>query len=269
MSDTVVAGNRGALTAALSADIDVAAVGGAVHLSDRVPTGRITDSAIVGNTISMTNTAGNATAFSAGVHVDVGVDFEMPGTTIASNRADSATLGSSPGDAEADSGVGELHGTLSGNRFTHNTVTARSSHGEVLAMAGAAIMFGTFSDGVVSDNRVRAIAPHGTASALGGGFVVDDGGLTVRSSRVHGNTADARGDDGSSARGGGISDSEIPNGPPGGPLVLDSTPIFDNAVTGGLGTLLEGGGLYAPGASLTLTHSPIFHNRPDQCEGCP
>jgi hypothetical protein len=269
MSDTVVAKNRAVLAAALPANVDVLAIAGAIHLSDQVPRGRISDSAIVGNAIGMTNTAGNATAFSAGVHVDDGVDFEMRGSTVTSNHVFSATRGSSPGDAEADSGAGELHGTLSGDRFTGNTVIASAAHGHVDALAGAAIMGGTFSTGEVGGNRVRAIAPHGTVTAEGGGLVAGDQGLTLRDSRVNANFVDARGYEGGSARGGGIADFAIPNGPPGGPLTLDSTAVTDNVVTGSAGILLQGGGLYAEGAALTLTHSPIVKNHPDQCVGCP
>jgi hypothetical protein len=269
MTDTAVVNNRATLTAALPAGVDLLAIAGAIHLSDQVPTGRINDSVIAGNTTGMTNSVGNATAFSGGLHVDEGVDLELRGSAITSNHVFSATLGGSPGDAEADSGAGEIAGTLSGDRFTRNTVSAISAHGHVDALAGAAIMAGTFSNGEVGDNRVRAIAPHGTVTAEGGGLVAGDQGLALRDSRVYANAVHARAGDGGRARGGGIADFAIPNGPPGGPLTLISTPVTDNGLTGGRGILLQGGGLYAVGTALTLTHSPVFHNRPDQCVGCP
>jgi hypothetical protein len=269
MTDTAVLNNRATLTAALPAGVDLLAIAGAIHLSDQVPTGRISDSVIAGNTTGMTNSVGNATAFSGGLHVDEGVDLELRGSAITSNHVFSATLGGSSGDAEADSGAGEIAGTLSGDRFARNTVSAISAHGHVDALAGAAIMAGTFLNGEVGDNRVRATAPHGTVTAEGGGLVAGDQGLALHDSRVYANAVHARARDGGSARGGGIADFAIPNGPPGGPLTLISTPVTDNALTGGRGILLQGGGLYAVGTALTLTHSPIIHNRPDQCVGCP
>ena len=269
MTDTVVVGNRATLAAALPAGVGLLAIAGAIHLSDQVPTGRISNSAIVGNTTGMTNSVGNATAFSGGLHVDEGVDLQLRGSAITSNHVFSATLGSSPGDAEADSGAGEIAGTLSGDRLTRNTVSAISAHGHVDALAGAAILGGTFSAGEVGNNRVRAIAPHGTVTAEGGGFTAGDQGLALRASTVHANSVNAVGSDGSTARGGGIADFAIPNGSSRG----FPSARFDTR-HGQRGDRKRGRPparrrSRRPGRGTHAHPQPDVHNRPDQCVGLP
>ena len=86
---------------------------------------------------------------------------------------------------------------------------------------------------------------------------------------MNGNTADAGGASGS-ARGGGIFDVAFPfgpDGPPGGPLVLQNSKLTDNALTG-QGFTPQGGGLYIQNEPLTSTNSVIAKNTPDQCFGC-
>jgi hypothetical protein len=103
--------------------------------------------------------------------------------------------------------------------------------------------------------------------AAGGAIVVDEPGLTVRNSEVSGNTVGANGASGS-ARGGGIFDAPIADGPPGGPLKLLNSGVTGNALSGSPGIALQGGGLYIDNKPLTMTHSFIANNSPDQCFGC-
>ncbi len=103
--------------------------------------------------------------------------------------------------------------------------------------------------------------------AAGGAFVVDEPGLTLRNTRVSGNTVDASGASGS-AQGGGIFDAPVPNGPPGGPLVLVNSSVTGNVLTGSAGITLQGGGLYVGNVPVTLKNSVIAENVPDQCFGC-
>ena len=70
-----------------------------------------------------------------------------------------------------------------------------------------------------------------------------------------------------SAQGGGIFDAAVPNGPPGGPLVLTNSTVTHNGLTGGAAITLQGGGVFARNP-VTLTHSVIAGNTPDQCDGC-
>jgi len=266
ITDSSITANRAALAASFPDSVDMLANGGAIHLGD-VSTARIGSTTISGNAVRMTNSVGDAEAFSGAVHVNLGTDFTMTGSVVAGNRVNSATLAGSSGDAEGDSGAGELHGTINSTRFTGNTVTVTSAAGNATAFAGALMDFGSITTSSISDNHVRASSPSGTVFAAGGGIVVDEGGLTLRTSQVNGNTVGADGASGS-AQGGGILDAAIADGPPGGPLTLSNTGVTGNTLSGGPGILLQGGGLYIQNQPLTLNHSPIANNSPDQCFGC-
>ncbi len=268
MTHSVVSNNTAGLAGALPSSVDTGSLGGGIHLSDQVTSARFANTSIVANTARMTNSVGDANATSGGLHVDLGIDFEMRDSVIAANRVISTTLPGSPGNAAGDSGAGELHGTLLRTRLVRNTVDVHSVAGDATALAGAAIVFGTLSAGTVAHNQARAVSPRGNASAEGGGLITDEGGLTLRDVPVRGNDAAAIGHSGS-ARGGGIFNAPIPNGPPGGPLVLHSSPITANTIAGNASILKTGGGLYIREHPLTLSDSAITRNHPDQCSGCP
>ena len=238
-----------------------------MHISSNVSTATISNTTISGNSVTMTNTVGDTEAFSGGILVDLDVDFTMSNSVVADNSVSSVTLAGSLGNAEGDSGAGAILGTISNTRFTGNTVSVSSSAGDATALAGAIIDFGSIANSVISDNHVHASSPSGTVFAAGGAIVVDEPGLTLRSSEVSGNTADASGASGS-ARGGGIFDAPIADGPPGGPLTLVNSQVTANALTGSAGIPRQGGGLYIQNLPLTLTHSVIANNSPDQCSGC-
>jgi len=53
-----------------------------------------------------------------------------------------------------------------------------------------------------------------------------------------------------------------------GPLTLSNTSVFGNTLSGDSWATLQGGGLFSDGgAPLTLTHSTVTHNGPDNCFG--
>jgi hypothetical protein len=214
----------------------------------------------------MTNTVGDASAFSAGIHVDCCVDFELSNDVIADNSVLSEALPGSSGNANGDSGAGEIAGTIGNTRFTGNTVTVRSATGNANAGGGAAIFSGSMTDSVVSGNHVSVSSPSGAAFVTGGGLMAGDAGIALRNTTVSGNTADARGLSGS-AQGGGIFDAAVPNGPPGGPLTLTRTTVSLNAVSGSSGITVQGGGVFATNP-VKLVNSVIAQNSPDQCFGC-
>jgi hypothetical protein len=267
MSNSSVTGNSAALAASLPNSVELLANAGGMHITSNVPLATISNSTVSGNSVSMTNTVGDATAFSGGVHVDLDVDFTMSNSIVADNSVSSATLAGSSGDAEGDSGAGALLGTITNTRFTGNTVTVSSADGNATAFAGAFIDFGSITNSVVSDNHVHASSPHGSVFAAGGALVVDEPGVTLRNTTVSGNTVDASATSGT-AQGGGIFDAPVPNGPPGGPLVLVNSTVTGNVLSGSSGIMLQGGGLYIRNQPLTLTHSVIANNIPDQCSGC-
>jgi hypothetical protein len=267
VSSSSVTHNSSALEASLPNSVDQLANSGGIHVAGDVSAATISNTRISGNSVTMTNTVGDAEAFSGGVHVDLGIDFTMSNSVVTDNSVSSAALAGSSGDAGGDSGAGELQGTISNTRFTGNTVGVASAAGNATALAGAFIDFGSIANSVISDNNIHASSPRGTVFGAGGAVVVDEPGLSVRNSEVSGNTIHASGASGS-AQGGGIFDAPIEDGPPGGPLTLLNSAITRNALSGGPGVSLQGGGLYLQGETLALRHSEIAHNLPDDCFGC-
>jgi hypothetical protein len=267
LSNSSVTDNSAALAASLPNSVEQLANSGGIHITSNVSAATISNTTISDNSVTMTNTVGDAEAFSGGVHVDLDVDFKMSNSVVADNSVVSATLAGSSGDAGGDSGAGELLGTITNTRFIGNTVTVSSAGGDANAIAGAFIDFGSITNSVVSDNHVQASSPGGTMFAAGGALVVDEPGLTLRNTKVSGNTVNASGASGS-AQGGGIFDAPIANGPPGGPLTLVNSGVTGNALSGSAGIMLQGGGIYIQNQPLTLTHSVIADNSPDQCYGC-
>jgi hypothetical protein len=265
MSNSAVTGNRASLTASLPDSIQVNAVAGGVHVTSGVTTATISNTIVAGNSVSMTNAIGDATAFSGGLHTDG--TFTLTNDVIANNSVYSATLPGSSGNAEGDSGAGEMAGTISSTRFTGNSVTVKSASGTASAAAGAAIFTGTLTSSAVSDNAVSASSPHGTVVLVGGGLQ-SGGPLTLRNTIVSRNRGDANGLTGT-AQGGGIFavDESANGGPPGGPLILINSTITGNALNGSSGTTLQGGGIFATNP-VTLTNTTITNNSPGQCDGC-
>ena len=267
LSDSTVADNTALLEASLPNSVVQVANGGGLHVAGGVSKATISNTTISGNSVSMTNSVGDTEAFAGGLLVDLGIDFTMSNSVVSGNSVSSRTLAGSSGDAEGDSGAGALLGTISNTRFTANSVRATSAAGNAAAFAGALIDFGSITNSVLGHNEVHASSPTGTVFAAGGAIVVDEPGLTLRNSEVSGNTVDANAASGS-ARGGGIFDASIENGPPGGPLTLLSSAINGNAVSGSPGVVLQGGGLYLQGQTLTRRRSDMAHNLPNDCFGC-
>jgi hypothetical protein len=266
VSKSSVTDNSAALAASLPNSVELLAVGGGFQVTSDVSVAKIINTTVSGNSVNMTNSVGDAEAFSGGIHVGLDVDFKLRNSVVADNRVESATRGGSLGDAEGDSGAGELLGKITKTRFTGNTVTVSSAGGDATAFAGAVIDFGSIAHSVVSDNHVE-VSSAGTTFAGGGGLVVDEPGLTLRNTAVSRNTVDASGQSGH-ARGGGIFDARVPQGPPGGPLTLVNSSVTGNVLTGSAGLTIQGGGIYIRNHPLTLTHSIIANNSPDQCFGC-
>ena len=262
-----VTGNSAALAASLPNSVEMLANGGGIHLSGDVSAAKIRHTTISRNSVSMTNSVGDAAAFSGGILVDLGVDFTMSNSVVGHNSVSSATLAGSSGNAEGDSGAGQLLGSISYTRLTGNTVAVNSAAGDATAFAGGLIYFGSLTNSVISDNHVHASSPSGTVFAAGGALVVDEPGATLQNSKLSSNTVEANGASGS-AQGGGIFDGPIADGPPGGPLKLLNTGVTGNALSGSPGIVLQGGGLFVQNKPLTSTHSAIANNSPDQCFGC-
>ena len=263
MSSSLVTNNKATLNASLPNSVEMLAVAGGIHIGGGA-SGTIRSTTIADNSVSMTNTNGDSTAFSGGIHTDV--SFDLSDDVVANNSVTSAALPGSSGNAFGDSGAGEMSGKISNTRFTGNSVSVRSAAADAIASAGAAMFAGSMSNSVVSGNQVQGSSRRGSVFVGGAGLQAADGGMTLRNTTVSGNVGDARGLTGS-AQGGGIFDVAVPNGPPGGPLVLTNSTVTHNGLTGGAAITLQGGGVFARNP-VTLTHSVIAGNTPDQCDGC-
>jgi len=236
--------------------------------------GRLTvdNTRISDNTASLSSSMpsdipGGTGAFAGGINVGAVSGATITDTTISGNAA---TMTNSVGDAFASSGGGEISGTLTNVRLTGNSVDVSSAAGNATALGGASVFDGgTITNSLVSNNHIHAAAPLGSVDVSGGGMNLF-GPTTLRNSTVSGNTVDASGASGS-ARGGGIFDIAFPfgpDGPPGGPLVLQNSDITANTLSGTAAVTFEGGGVYLQDEPITLTHSVISQNVPDQCFGC-
>jgi hypothetical protein len=248
---------------------------GAIHFSQNAQAATVTNTTISGNAATMTNSVGDSVAESAALHTDIDVSVNehlvtLSNDVIANNHVTSTTVGGSSGNADGSSGAGEISGTLSNIRLTGNTVDVRSATGSASGEGGASVFDGgSFTNSLIGDNRVHVSAPGGSATVQGGGIFVAVS-LTLRNSTVNGNRGDASGASGS-AKGGGIFDVAFPfgpDGPPGGPLVLQTSNVTGNLLSGGAGIALKGGGLYIQSEPLTTTNSVITENIPDECFGC-
>jgi hypothetical protein len=278
MTNSLVAGNHATLAAGLPTSVEQLANGGGMHITSGVTAAAIRNTIIAGNAVSMTNTVGDAVAFSGGIHVDLDVDFTMTGSLVARNSVKVSTSGY-PGDAHGDSGGGQFLGQISHSHISGNTVYADASSGNAFALAGAGWVLAdlpvTIADSVMAQNHIRAASSTGSASVMGGGLVLDnapdvpgDAGVVLRNSTVSRNSANARGTSGV-AQGGGIFDAAVPpNGPFGSPLTLTNSSIIGNVLTASPSIPLQGGGLYLRDQPLTLNNSVIARNVPDQCFGC-
>ena len=205
MTNSTVTDNTASLAASepnsVAANNKAIAIAGAIHVEDGVTAATIRNTTISGNSASMTNTVGDATAFSGGLHTD-GV-FTLNNDNIANNSIYSATLPPSTGDAEGDSAAGEMAGTISNTRLAGNTVTVRSASGTAIALAGATIVTGTLTNSVVSANHVFASSPTGNVVLAGGGLQMG-GPLTLQNTTVRRNTGHATGLRGSAQGGGNL-----------------------------------------------------------------
>jgi hypothetical protein len=265
MTNSAVTGNSALLDASLPDTVEMLAQSGGIFIGSGPAT--IVASRIVDNSVAMTNSAGNATAFSGGMNVGPDVDFRMSDSVIADNEVDSETTGSQ-GDAEGDTGGAALVGKVTNTRISGNTVTVSSAAGDAFAAIGGLLQFGLLTNSTVGDNHLQATSPNGSAGAVGGGVMVAENSLTLRNSTVSGNTSVVTGQDGV-GRGGGIYDGPTPfDGLQGSALVLVNSKVTGNSLSGGVGTTLQGGGLYVQNQPLTSTHSVIAGNSPDQCFGC-
>jgi hypothetical protein len=269
MNGGSVIDNSASLSSALPNSVNQLAVAGGIHIEGNA-SGLIRNSTISGNSLSSTNTVGDAVAFSGGLHADGPVTLRDD--TISGNSVNATASPGSTGSAFADSGAGEVNApsTIIETRFTDNSVTATSPQGTAMAFGGA-INTGavggvtTLTDSVIDRNTLIAATTSGTGSVQGGGLF-NQGVLTVKRTSFSHNIGIERGP-GGSAQGGGIWNGPIPGGPPVVQLTLNDSEVTHNRLSADPGSTLQGGGLFTA-VPVTLIGDDITHNSPDQCFGC-
>jgi hypothetical protein len=261
IENSVVSGNSALLTSVFPNSVVTLALAGGIHVSNSA-TASITNTTISGNSVRATNTVSDAVAFSGGLHTDT--DVTVDNTTIADNSVSVTTLPGA-GTAYGDSGGGYVRGTITNTRFTRNTVAVTTAAGDAIAAAGAAILRGTVTNSSITHNTATATTTSGNAIVVGAGLV-NLATLTLANSSVASNTAAAAGPTGI-AQGGGIWNGPFPGGPEIVQLTFTNTSITNNTIDADPAITRQGGGLYTA-VPVTIVHSTIEHNTPDQCFGC-
>jgi Right handed beta helix region len=265
ITDSLVSDNTADTSSAVPTGVEQEATAGGIQIQGNA-SATIRGTTITGNSVSSTNSAGDALAFSGGLHADGPI--VLSDSTVSDNRVAAMTA---TGRADVDSGAGEINvdATISNTRFTGNSATATSSAGVAHAGAGAIVTAAsdrmTISDSVISANRLTATSTTGSSTVDGGG-IANIGVLTLRNTSVADNRGAASGP-GGSARGGGIFNGSVPDGPPSVRLALVDSPVTRNTLTASPGITVQGGGLFTL-FPVTLTSSLIAQNVPDQCYGC-
>jgi hypothetical protein len=267
ITDSRVSDNTADTTSAVSIGVEQEATAGGIQVQGNA-SATIRSTAITGNSVSSTNTIGDAIAFSGGLHANGPI--VLRDSTVSDNRVAAATATGSAGRADADSGAGEIDdATVTNTRFTGNSVSATSPVGTARASAGAFLAGArdrlTIGDSLIGANRLTATTTTGSATVLGGA-ITNVGVLTLRNTSVSHNAGTASGPNGS-ARGGGIWNGSDPFGPPLTALALVDSAVTDNTLTASPGITVQGGGLFTL-FPVTLTNSVIAGNVPDQCSGC-
>ena len=272
--NSTVSDNRSQLTTNLQAFAQGALIGtgvnaGGIHIGDGIAT-TVVNSSIVDNTATADNAAGEATAIDAAMLVGDS-PLTMHNVRISGNQTLN-TVGTS-----ADIGPGgstlELDGPgdLSNIAVVHNA-SSETSVGGLASDAGALAVFNfsgdpelvTVRNSVIGGNVAEADSSTGQATVQGSG-VFNNSLLTLDGVAVDGNVGRANGQ-GGVAQGGGIWNGVDLSGPP-VQLTLARSSVLGNTLIAGPGIQREGGGLYTT-SPVTLDHSVIALNRPDQCVGC-
>ena len=275
-----ISGNEASLTSKLpffvkgdkGQSIDMNANGGGAHFG-RGSTISISHARINENKLSVDDPNGEPYAFDSALHFSEDSTIDLSHSTIEDNQV-RARVGSSEhtgpsGDAigiDGPSKGGPGPQTISHVRFTGNTTLVTSEDGEAWAGTGA-IFNGSatrLTHSVISGNRVTARSAEGSAIAFGGGIVNGGPRLVLQHDLIEDNHARATGPDGF-ARGGGIWNGfPFLEKPP--RLTLEHTRVIGNTLSASPGLPVEGGGLFTT-FPVTLDHSRIAHNLPDQCFG--
>jgi hypothetical protein len=225
----------------------------------------IRNSTITGNSVTASNSLGDAVDFCGGICDDG--QLTLSDSLVSSNQVSASVPAASTACACADSGGIGTGGveSITTTRITGNTVTAAAPAGNAIATNGGGSAGNglniTINDSLISGNHLTATTTSGTATVTGAGFG-NSALLEIRGTTIRDNIGTASGPTGP-AQGGGISNVVGPGAPPGQLTLIDSR-IIHNTLSG---VTLQGGGLFTT-VPVTLTNTVIAQNIPDQCFGC-
>jgi hypothetical protein len=271
VSNSTVTGNSASLTTSLPSFasgqlIELNANSGGIHVGDSIPT-TVDSTALTDNSVTTKDLRGEPLDFDPAMLV--GDSRLTMNNSIISRNALSATLATTADIGPAGSTL-ELDGsgTITNTRITDNTSTVVSPDGIAgnagagLAASGTGLV--TVRGGVISGNTAIAKTSTGSATVEAVG-VLSDSLLELDGVQISGNTGAATGPTGT-AQGGGIWNGVEFAGPQ-VQLTLDHTTVTNNSLSGSPGITVQGGGLFTT-LPVTLIHSLIAGNVPDQCFGC-
>lgn len=272
---TVVSDNRTSLSSTLpysfgdGTTIDMNSNSGGIHVGGGVPT-TIESSEINRNTTTATDLHGEPLAFDAAMLLD-GSPLTMRDSSVDANKvvadvASSADAGPSGSAIELDGGA-----TILRSRIAGNSARVYSPSGT----AGAVGALGVFNydgdpqpvvirESVIAGNSAQANSPDGSATVQGAG-VINNSLLELQDVAIIGNTGRIHAPAGF-AQGGGIWNGALLSGPP-VELTLRGSVVSHNSLTTNPALDTQGGGLYTT-LPVTLEHTHIAENSPDQCSGC-
>ena len=228
------------------------------------------------NKVSLDDPNGEPYAFDSALQFGEGSTIDLSHSTIEDNRL-RANIGSSEHTGPSGSAIdinapatGGPAPTVSHVRITGNTTLVTSEDGQAQASQGGLYNGNTtrrptlITHSVIGGNRVTARSAKGSAIAFGGG-ILNEGRLMLQYDLIADNHVVATGPEGF-ARGGGIWNARLFGGQP-PHLTLVHTRVIGNTLSASPGLPVEGGGIFST-YPVTLDHSHIAHNVPDQCFGC-
>jgi hypothetical protein len=262
ISDSVISDNRVSMTSVYPVGALTNSTGAALDF-DENHTGpvTVTDTRITGNVASGFDAAGDGSASSI-VYINSGSPLTMRNTVISGNH----TIAN--GAANVFGGViFEVNSSsvITSTAITGNTISVTST-GDATSVG--AVVTGSqdpvvFVDSLVAGNTAQ-ISGQTSVSTFGVG-VENFGVLQLQRTRVTDNSVRATGSSGQ-VSGGGIWNGQLVDGllPQ---LTLTDSAVARNSISGSLGLTVQGGGLFTT-SPVTLQHSVIAQNMPDQCYGC-
>jgi hypothetical protein len=253
--------------------LNLQANGGGIHVGNDAPVA-IESSHIDGNTSAIVGAHAQDGVTTAGMLVNSS-PLVMRNSTLNHNTATADVQAAPMGDGGAleFDGVAEV----TGSEFVGNTTTLTAWAGDAVALAPvtalAIVVTGsdpgtsTFSHSVIAHNVTTVVAARGAGKVFGGGLT-NDASTVLDHVVVADNTAVARSAT-ATLQGGGIWNGAVLGFVPDplSRLTLRESRVEGNVLAGPPQAVRQGGGLFTE-VPVTLRHSRIAENVPDQCAGC-